>query len=151
MIITIIMIINNFTVKMIRKLLCSHDLHGQFHTFFQIGTVKASQIENTDSNVFFFNSLYFNVSIAPINHEMFQRYIFFNGTASQSEITMALVLKRHANTPHNKLFNPSSPDHFSRTYFPKGRGGVPLIINMEGHIILNLQYGRSYNSKFTFA
>ena len=37
--------------------------------------------------------------------------------------------------------NPSSPEHFSRTYFPKG-GGV--VVTPQDY-----QYGRSYNPKFT--
>ena len=36
-------------------------------------------------------------------------------------------------------FNPSSPEHFSQTYFLKGGCcNPPQIINMEGHITLNL-------------
>ena len=36
--------------------------------------------------------------------------------------------------------NPSSPEHFSQTYFPKGGLLQPpsTIINMEGHVTLNL-------------
>ena len=36
-------------------------------------------------------------------------------------------------------FNPCYPEGFSQTYFPKGVVATPLqIINIEGHITLNL-------------